>query len=110
MSRLHAISGCSNETREADVVFLHGLGGDALETWRYGDDESTSWPHWMGEEFPEVGVWSLGYAASPSKRFRSLRNLKNLFSAKSSDLGHAMSLPDRAGQVWLSGRDVSTGV
>ena len=99
MSKLHKISGCDDKTRRADVLFLHGLGGDALETWRYGEDESTSWPHWMGKEFPEVGVWSLGYAASPTKRLRGWRRLLQGFTVESSSIGHAMSLPDRAGQV-----------
>ena len=99
MSTLHKISGCDDEARRADVVFLHGLGGDAFTTWRYGEDDSTSWPCWMGEEFPEVGVWSLGYAASPTMRFSWWRRLFQGFSAESSDIGHALSLPDRAGQV-----------
>ena len=66
LSVLHQISGCEQPNRKADVIFVHGLGGGAFTTWRHGDDESTSWPHWLGQEFPEVGVWSLGYAASPS--------------------------------------------
>jgi tetratricopeptide (TPR) repeat protein/pimeloyl-ACP methyl ester carboxylesterase len=95
MSQLIAISGCDNSTRKADVVFVHGLGGDAHGTWRNGVDDSTSWPHWLGEEFPEIGVWSLDYAASPTKWAR----IKRVFGFGSRDSGHSMALPDRALQV-----------
>jgi hypothetical protein len=30
MSQLHEISGCGNSARKADVIFIHGLGGDAF--------------------------------------------------------------------------------
>ena len=95
MSQLHPISGCGNTARKADVLFIHGLGGEAFTTWRHGDDESTSWPHWLGKEFPEVGVWSLGYAASPTRWAKLLR----LIGRGSRDSGHSMALPDRALQV-----------
>ena len=77
------------------MLFLHGLGGDAFTTWRHGGDDSSSWPHWLGQEFPEVGVWSLGYAASPTKWTRPL----GWFSDSHRDAGHTMALPDRARQV-----------
>lgn len=95
MSELIPISGCDQTDRKADVLFVHGLGGDALGTWRHGADDSTSWPHWLGNEFPQVGVWSLNYAASPSKWPR----FKRLFGLGSNDSGHTMALPDRALQV-----------
>jgi hypothetical protein len=95
MSELIPISGCDQTDRKADVLFVHGLGGDALGTWRHGADDSTSWPHWLGDEFPQVGVWSLNYAASPSKWPR----FKRLFGLGSNDSGHTMALPDRALQV-----------
>jgi tetratricopeptide (TPR) repeat protein len=95
VSQLHQISGCDKAARKADVVFLHGLGGDPLATWRYGKDDSTSWPHWLGSEFPQVGVWSLGYAASPTRWAR----IPRLIGLGSRDSGYSMPLPDRALQV-----------
>lgn len=95
MSRLNQISGCDNVNRKADVIFVHGLGGDAFKTWRNSEDETTSWLHWIGQEFSNVGVWSLGYAASPTKFARLLRWLPG----SSRDSGHSMALPDRALQV-----------
>ena len=92
---LYQISGCENSERKADVIFIHGLGGDALKTWRHGKDEATSWPHWLGEEIPDVGVWSIGYAAGPTKWIRFLGG----FSKRWRDAGHGMSLPDRALQI-----------
>lgn len=95
MSTLHQISGCGNADRKADVVFVHGLGGDAFGTWRHGNDDSTSWPHWLGQDHPEIAVWSLGYAASPTK----WRRIFGWFSKSRRDAGYSMALPDRALQV-----------
>jgi|GEM_PF-763372 len=95
MSQLIAISGCDNSDRQADVVYVHGLGGDAHATWRHGADESASWPHWLGMEFPDIGVWLLDYAASPTRRPR----FQGLLGGDSSDVGYTMALPDRALQV-----------
>ena len=68
MSELHAISdACTDPAWKADVVFVHGLMGDPFKTWRHGETEDTSWPHWVMEEFPKIGVWTLGYPAALSK-------------------------------------------
>lgn len=90
MSELHPISGCDNPSRRADVIFAHGLGGDWEKTWRWGKDSDSSWPHWLGADVPDIGVWSLGYAASPT----SLIGLRSFFGG-----GHSMAIPDRANEV-----------
>jgi hypothetical protein len=95
VSRLHKISGCEDVARRGDVVFVHGLGGDAFATWRHDRDESDSWPHWLGLKCPDVGVWSLGYAASPTLWARLLP----VIGLGSRDSGYSMALPDRALQA-----------
>ena len=93
MSTLHPISGCDNANRKADVIFIHGLGGDAYKTWR--NSNHFFWPVWIGKEFSEVGVWSLDYPASPSRWGR----IAGWLSKHLSDAGRTMALPDRALQV-----------
>jgi tetratricopeptide (TPR) repeat protein len=97
MATLHRISkACDDPQRKADVVFIHGLGGDAFGTWRHGDGDDTSWPHWLAHEFEGVGVWSVDYAAS---KFKAGRFLKWFVSGLSDKWGYAMPLPKRAGNV-----------
>ena len=60
------ISGCGNSSRIGDVVFVHGLDGDAKSTWHPKNAPSNFFPKWLGEEFPNIGVWSLGYDACSS--------------------------------------------
>lgn len=45
-----------------DVVFLHGLDGDARKTWT-GKGRSPFWPDWLVEDLANVAVWSVGYEA-----------------------------------------------
>ncbi len=63
---LNKISNCDNAERKADVIFIHGLGGDAYGTWQKDDKDENCWPKWLGEELPYIGVWSLQYSASPT--------------------------------------------
>jgi hypothetical protein len=94
MAELLPISSPLAAERQLDVVFVHGLGGDPIATWRSGTDENTSWPHWLALEFgTQIGVWSLGYAAAPT-RWEGVR--VPFFGGKEPDAGAAMSLPRRA--------------
>ena len=52
------------DKRLLDVVFIHGLAGNARTTWMSNPkDNSTFWPDWLAEEFPRLGVWTVGYPA-----------------------------------------------
>jgi len=66
---LIAISGCDNANRIGDVIFVHGLGGDARGTWHPHGKSSDNdfWPAWLGEELSDMGIWSLGYEVEPFK-------------------------------------------
>lgn len=66
MSKLTKILGCDNPARTVDVVFVHGLDGDAISTWHPDREPDRFWPKWIGEDVPQVGVWSLGYAVAGS--------------------------------------------
>ncbi len=79
MSELFKVSGCDNQERVGDIVFVHGLDGDARSAWRPAGSQGPTWPEWLGQDLPDAGVWLLGYEV-PSSAWR----------------GHTMPLVDRA--------------
>ncbi len=66
---LMEISGCDNPSRGGDMIFVHGLGDHARGTWspQARHDNNNFWSAWLGEDFPNVGIWSLGYEIEPLK-------------------------------------------
>jgi pimeloyl-ACP methyl ester carboxylesterase len=65
MSRLVKISGWRGAAR-ASVIFVHGLGGHAYDSWRRAPDNDTFWPLWLAEDVQGISVYTLAYEAPPS--------------------------------------------
>ena len=64
-ARLELIS--STESPVVDVVFVHGLTGDAKKTWST-DTHDGFWPEWLASELNQTRVYSLGYPAGVLKK------------------------------------------
>ncbi|MCP4154139.1 MAG: hypothetical protein GY757_40815, partial [bacterium] len=63
--KLHRMeSNNTAETVAADVVFLHGLGGDYRKTWTSQKDPHCYFPELLQKDLPQVRVWSLNYPAN----------------------------------------------
>lgn len=60
--KLIAVGACAEQPIDLEVVFFHGLGGDAQESWG-GPEESGFWPGWLLKDLKGVAVFSLGYVA-----------------------------------------------
>ncbi len=65
MSRLIKIAGWSGEPR-ASVIFVHGLGGHAYDTWRRAPDNDTFWPLWLAQDVEGIAVYTVAYEAPPT--------------------------------------------
>jgi hypothetical protein len=64
MGQILLISEPKSCERAGDVIFVHGLDGDARSTWTAKDSASTFWPEWLGADLAGVCVWSLEYEAA----------------------------------------------
>ena len=81
MAQLIKLAGWSGKLY-GHVIFVHGLGGHAYNTWTYGKQSDKFWPLWLAREVVGLSAWTLSYAAPPTNW-----------------LGNAMPLQDRAVEV-----------
>lgn len=54
----------SSEAAKLDVIFVHGLNGDAIQTWEF--DKPQSWADWLSSNFA-VNIWTLSYRIRSSR-------------------------------------------
>ena len=49
MSGIVKVASWSGKPR-ASVIFVHGPGGEAYDTWRRAPDDQSFWPLWLAED------------------------------------------------------------
>ncbi|HTQ13445.1 MAG TPA: alpha/beta fold hydrolase [Rhizomicrobium sp.] len=76
----------SKADRCARVLFVHGVGGDAQETWQQKGDSTTFWPKWIGDELAGLDVYSASYDASPTRWFGSAMPISDVATEILGDL------------------------
>lgn len=54
---------CESTSAVADVIFVHGLTGDAKKTWST-ESNGEFWPCWIKDELEHLNIYTLGYPAS----------------------------------------------
>jgi len=65
MSRIIRVASWRGRPR-ASVIFIHGLGGHAYDTWRRAPDDQSFWPVWLAEDIEGLAVYTLAYEAPAS--------------------------------------------
>ncbi|QUY41898.1 triacylglycerol lipase [Acaryochloris marina] len=63
---------------DADVIFIHGLGGGSQTTWAYEQDVEKFWPDWLARSFPNLNIWTMGYSSSISAWVKDSMPLEDL--------------------------------
>jgi protein SERAC1 len=64
---LQEIAGFNDANREGDVIFVHGLGGNARSTWHPKEQQDDDfWLYWLSQDYQNIGILSFGYEAKPS--------------------------------------------
>lgn len=63
ISETPLIKVAGSENAVLDVIFVHGLSGDANATWQCPTD-NVFWPKWLHDENSDIAIYTFGYSAS----------------------------------------------
>ncbi len=97
------IKGCDNANRNGDVIFVHGLGDHPIKAWYpspkeieaevdtddFWENKLTTlnfWLNWLGQDRPDLGIWSYGYEAMPFKKGTLLSQVPQVPTGKASPI------------------------
>lgn len=80
---------CGSSEPLVDIIFVHGLTGDAHATWQCPEDTSF-WPTWLFEELQHVAIYTLGYPASLFEKWA--KKEMDMFERAASVLDHMAAL------------------
>ncbi len=72
----------STKLKPIHVLFIHGLGGDADNTWVERGSKEQLWPLWLLEDSDDLNIWTVEYSA-PKLKFN----------------GSGMGIPDHATNI-----------
>jgi pimeloyl-ACP methyl ester carboxylesterase len=76
---VHQVHAEDRADRVADLIFFHGLDGDPFTTWCHDQVRpNNSWPYWLADDLPKVGVWLYDYPAASSGWWGHSLSLKEL--------------------------------
>jgi tetratricopeptide (TPR) repeat protein/pimeloyl-ACP methyl ester carboxylesterase len=91
--------------KSANVVFFHGLGGNAKSTWQASlDDEASFWPAWLAHDIEGLSVYSVGYEAPVSNWHGSAMELAD---RAANALNSLLVKPDlETGELILAGHSL----
>lgn len=73
-----------------ELIFVHGLMGDAQYTWTCGSDGATFWPEWLSEDsaFLNTRIHTYGYHETPVNGRAPVSKLRDIGVAMCSSLEH----------------------
>lgn len=54
---------------DANVIFIHGLDGHHVNTWKSTPSDQSMWFDWLVDDFRNLGVWSVSYNSKSTRWF-----------------------------------------
>lgn len=57
------IVGSKSVDADFDIVFVHGLMGNAFSSWTHDGTKEGFWPNWLAQDFPNANIWTFDHPA-----------------------------------------------
>jgi hypothetical protein len=95
----------------ADLIFVHGLGGGSQKTWTKSGDPSLFWPkEWLpvDEALQDVRIHSFGYDSDWGKR--SILSIHDFANGLLNSILDCPSIPQDTKARWFSVRMINSNI